>query len=131
MTRHGAPSSRATRINSIRFVVTVAGPIDGAGADAGVGVSLGSTCKKVLLTGGGLFSQPDPVIAARVIGKKFGKDREGKGEITENVYTLSFKHSSFKGWKPGCFAVALVDPATPEGQLPVAFDQTDEIKIKS
>lgn len=116
---------------SVLFAVTVAGPIDGTNADAAVGVSLGSSCKKLLLTGGGLFSKPDPVIAARVIGKKFGKDREGKGEITENVYTLSFKHSSFKNWKPKCFAVALVDPAAPEDQVPVPFDQTGEIKIKS
>lgn len=115
---------------SILFAITVAGPIDGAGADAGVGVSLGSTCKKLLATGVGQFSEPDPVLFARVIGKKFGKDREGKGEITSNVYTLSVKHSSFKNWKPGCFAVALVDPTTPEDEAPVPFDQTGEVKVK-
>lgn len=115
---------------SILFAVTVAGPIDGAAADAGVGISLGSTCKKLLGTGGGVFSKPDPVFFLRVNGKKLGKEREGKGEITGNVYTLSVKHSSFKNWKPGCFAVALVDPATPEDEAPVPFDQTGEVKFK-
>ena len=71
-----------------------------------------------------------PDFFARVQGKKVGKDREGKGEITGNVYTLSVKHSSFKNWKPGCFAVALIDPATAEDEAPVPFDQTGEVKIK-
>lgn len=115
---------------SVLFAITTAGPIDGAGADAGVGISLGSTCKKLLGIGGGAFSQPDPVFFARVQGKKLGKEREGKGEITGNVYTLSIKHSSFKNWKPGCFAVALVDPATAEDEAPVPFDQIGEVKIK-
>lgn len=115
---------------SVLFVVTTAGPIDGAGADAAVGVSLGTTCSKLLMIGGGLFSEPDPVAFTKVKGKKLGKAREGKGEITGNVYTLSVKHSSFKGWKPGCFAVALVDPNTPDDQEPAPFDETGEIKIK-
>lgn len=115
---------------SVLFAITTAGPIDAAGADAGVGLSLGSSCKKIIGLGGGLFSKPDPVFFARVKGKKVGKDREGKGEITGNVYTLSVKHSSFKNWKPGCFAVALIDPATAEDEAPVPFDQIGEVKIK-
>lgn len=115
---------------SVLFVVTTAGPIDGTNADALVGVSLGTTCKKLILTGGGQFSAPDPVKFARVTGKTIHKPRKGSGEIQNNVYTLEVKHSSFKNWKPGCFAVALVDPNTPKDQAPVPFDQTGEIKIK-
>lgn len=115
---------------SLLFVITVAAPIDAANGDAGVGVSLGRTCKKLLALGGGAFSAPDPVRFAKVTGNKIGKDRIGKGEITSNVYTLSVKHSSFKNWKPGCFAVALVDPAGANTETPSVFDETAEIKIK-
>lgn len=115
---------------SVLFVITLAGPIDPAGADAGVGVSLGSTCKKLLLVGAGAFSQPDPVAFLKATGSKKPKARQGKGEITDNVYTLSAKHSSFKNLKPGCLAVALVDPATADSDNPVTLDETDEIKFK-
>lgn len=115
---------------SVLFVVTVAGPIDGAGADAAVGVSLGSSCKRVFLVGGGLFSSPDPTAFETVKGNKIGKPREGEGEITGNVYTLSIKHSAFKNKKPGCFAVGLIDPATADAPEPTMLDATDEIKIK-
>lgn len=115
---------------SILFVVTVAGPIDPAAADAAVSISLGKTCKKIAMLGGGLFSAPDTIALSLVKGKKILKPRQGKGEITSNVFTLSAKHSSFKGLAPGCFAVGLVDPATVESENPTIFDQTDEIKIK-
>ncbi|MDO9354960.1 MAG: hypothetical protein Q7T55_14780 [Solirubrobacteraceae bacterium] len=123
---------RYTSAGSILFVITTAGPIDPATADAGVGLSLGTTCKKLVVLGNGLFSAPDPVAFATVKGAKgkLGKPREGAGEITNNVYTLKVKHSAFKGITPGCFAVALVDPAAPEDQVPTPFDQTGEIKIK-
>ena len=115
---------------SVLFVVTTAGPIDGTNADALVGVSLGTTCKKLILTGGGQFSDPTPVKFARVTGKTVHKPRKGKGEIQGNVYTLEVKHSSFKHFRPGCFAVALIDPTTPADEAPVPFDQSGEIKIK-
>jgi hypothetical protein len=115
---------------SVLFVVTTAGPIDGANADAAVGVSLGSSCRKPLLSGGGVFSQPDPTVFFTIKGKKLGKNRKGEGEITNNVYTLQSKQSAFKNWKPGCFAVVLLDPATADSASPTVFDETDEIKIK-
>jgi hypothetical protein len=123
---------RYTSGGSILFVVTTAGPIDPAAADAGVGLSLGTSCKKLVVLGNGLFSAPDPVAFATVKGPKgkLGKPRKGAGEITNNVYTLKVKNSAFKGIKPGCFAVALVDPAAPEDQVPTPYDQTGEIKIK-
>lgn len=115
---------------SLLFVVTVAGPIDGAAADAAVGVSLGSSCKKVFAIGGGLFSEPNPTSFETVKGSKIGKPREGEGEITNNVYTLSIKHSAFKNKKPGCWAVGLLDPATFESKSPTVFDETEELKVK-
>lgn len=115
---------------SVLFVVTTAGPIDGAGADALVGVSLGSSCRRVLLTGGGQFSDPDPVAFSKITGRRLGKPRRGEGEITGNVYTLLVKHSSFKHWKPSCYAVVLLDPATAAADSPTIFDQTDELRIK-
>ena len=115
---------------SLLFVVTTQGPIDPAGADAVVVVELGESCKRIVALGGGVFSKPDPVRISAVKGKKVAKPREGKGEITGNVYTLSVKHSSFKGLKPGCLAVSLADPATIESDEPTVFDTTDPLTFK-
>lgn len=116
---------------SILFVVTVAGPIDPVGADAGVSVSLGSTCNAVIGLGVGLFSKPDLVEFAAVSRKqqKISNGREGRGEITNNVFTFLVKHPSIAGWKPSCYAIALLDPATAEDEVPTLFDQTGEVKL--
>lgn len=121
---------RYTTAGSVLIVLTMAGPIDAAGADAGVGVSVGSSCNKLIFTGAGLFSEPDPVAFIPVKGKKLLKPKKGAGEITNNVYTLKVKNSAFKNQKPKCLAVALIDPATAENTEPTLFDQTDELKIK-
>ena len=116
---------------SILFVVTLAGPVDPAGADAGIVVSLGSSCAKIVGLGVGLLSEPDVVEFAAVStkNKKISPARTGRGEITSNVFTFLVKHPSIAGWKPGCYAVALSDPKTAEDEAPVLFDQTGEIKL--
>lgn len=116
---------------SILFVVTLAGPVDPASADAAVSVSLGTTCNKVVGLGIGLLSEPDIVQFAAVSTKqkKISNGREGRGEITSNVFTFLVKHPSIAGWKPGCYAIALADPNTAEDEAPVLFDQTGEVKL--
>ncbi|MBO9532925.1 MAG: hypothetical protein J7513_08130 [Solirubrobacteraceae bacterium] len=111
-------------------VVTTAGPIDAAAGDALVTVTLGSSCKKVIGLGGGVFS--DTVAGfSKVKGKKILKPKKAKAEIKDgNVYTLSVKNSAFKGWKPKCVGVALADPATADSDNPTIFDLTKDIKIK-
>ncbi len=116
---------------SILFVVTLAGPIDPAGNDALVSVSLGSTCNKVIGLGIGLLSEPDTVEFAAVSTKqkKISNGRAGRGEITNNVFTFLVKHPSIAGWKPSCYAIALGDPTTAEDEVPTLFDQTGEVKL--
>lgn len=116
---------------SILFVVTLAGPVDPVAADAGIGVSLGSSCKKIVGLGVGLLSEPDVVEFSAVSTKnrKVSPGRAGRGEITENVFTFLVKHPSIAGWKPKCYAIALADPKTAEDEAPVLFDQTGEVKL--
>lgn len=116
---------------SILFVVTVAGPIDPAAGDALVSVSLGQTCNKVIGLGIGLFSKPETVEFAAVSTKqkKISNGREGRGEITSNVFTFLVKHPSIAGWKPSCYAIALADPNTAEDEAPTLFDQTGEVQL--
>jgi hypothetical protein len=115
---------------TLLVVVTVAGPIDATNADAAVSVSLGSSCKKVIGLGGGLFSDPASAAFSAVKGKKVGKPKKGTGTIKGNVFELKFKNKAFKDWKPKCVAVGLIDPATVDADQPTIFDATDEIKIK-
>ncbi len=80
--------------------------------------------------GGALFSDPASAGFSKVKGKKVLKPRAGTTKITNNVFQVKFKDKSFKNWKPGCFAVALVDPNAPQDEVATPFDQTGEIKIK-
>lgn len=116
---------------SILFVITLAGPVDAAGADAGVVVSIGSTCDKILGLGVGQFSVPDTVefSAVSTKNKKISPSRTGAGEVTGNVFTFVVKHPSLAGWKPSCYAISLADPNTAEDEIPVLFDQTGEVKL--
>lgn len=117
---------------SLLLTLTTAGPIDGAAANGVFAVALGQKkCKKTLLGGGGVFSEPAK--ASGFLQKtmtKVGKSREGKGEIVGNTYTVSVKHSSFGKKKPDCFAAVILDPATIESPEPTILDQTEEFKIK-
>jgi hypothetical protein len=122
-------SYRSNSRGSVRVVVQTAGPIDAANADAAVGISVGSNCKRVVLSGGGLFSEPDPVFFAKISGQSVGKDREGRGVINGATYTLSVKHSSFKTLRPKCLAVVLADATTGGADAPTVFDQTGELAI--
>ncbi|MEH3055387.1 MAG: hypothetical protein PGN13_15520 [Patulibacter minatonensis] len=116
---------------SILFVVTLAGAVDPVNADAGVSVSLGSSCKKTIGLGVGLLSDPAVVQFAAVSDakQKLSNPRDGRGEITGNVFTFLVKHPSIAGWKPSCYAIALADPSTPDDEAPVLFDQTGEVKL--
>jgi uncharacterized protein (DUF697 family) len=116
---------------SILFVVTLAGPVDPVASDAGIVVSLGTTCKKIVGLGVGLLSEPDVVefSAVSVKNKKISPSRTGRGEVTGNVFTFLVKHPSIAGWKPGCYAISLADPKTAEDEVPVLFDQTGQVKL--
>ncbi|MDO9356780.1 MAG: hypothetical protein Q7T55_23990 [Solirubrobacteraceae bacterium] len=116
---------------SILFVVTLAGPVDPVGSDAGVIAALGTTCRKTVGLGIGLLSEPDVVefSAVSVKNKKISPSRRGRGAITNNVFTFLVKHPSIAGWKPGCYAISLADPTTAEDEAPVLYDQTGEVKL--
>ncbi|MBJ7470865.1 MAG: hypothetical protein JHD16_06160 [Solirubrobacteraceae bacterium] len=116
---------------SILFVVTLNGPVDPVANDAAVSVSLGTSCNTVVGLGVGLLSEPDVVEFAAVSNKnrKISNPRTGRGAITNNVFTFLVKHPSIAGWTPRCYAIALLDPSTPEDEAPVLFDQTGEVKL--
>ena len=112
----------------VTFILTTAGPIDGATNNATFVVVLGKgQCNQPVLSGGGILNLPTRGTAfLQKSAHKIGHPKKGTGKVTGNVFKVKVHSRAFKGLKPTCMTGALLNESNGTGTV---IDKTDVVKL--